>query len=411
MRPRCVSKWRRFAWVPPVLAGLILFGCQTFMKGLSDRLTHWNMFGQEALDDPIAAVGGDGVVFVPNSEGQPLSLEQLVAAAPETLVNYYVPISFSMRTSSPAQRYPYPPEYDMIGEAHLRREPTASSSPTSPATHGLRHIQETSIDGHEHVQLTYTAWYPAHPRMKTFDVEEADIDSCVLRVTLDADNAPLFYETIAACGCFHKVFVESTGSRRPPGRLSARRRRARNSAWRRRSRRPSTGRWPAWWTSRATSRAGPWSSSRPASTRSSAWAAPPVCACRPAAEQHPYEMAPTPSCTRSRWTARGEPAPFFDMGNGGKVRGAERKQGKIPHVVRRRGRRRATARQRPNQDALRPEHLGRSDHLRQVSASAARNPVTPLRPLLVAVGTDTSLNASEGLSFASDFRLVSDRQV
>src|SRR5439155_23648730 len=26
--------------------------------------------------------------------------------------------------------------------------------------------------------------------------------------TLDTDNAPLFYETIAACGCFHKVFVE-----------------------------------------------------------------------------------------------------------------------------------------------------------------------------------------------------------
>ena len=60
----------------------------------------------------------------------------------------------------------------------------------------------------DHVQLTYTAWYPAHPRMKTIDLEAADIDSCVLRVTLDAQNAPLFYETIAACGCFHKVFVE-----------------------------------------------------------------------------------------------------------------------------------------------------------------------------------------------------------
>jgi hypothetical protein len=44
--------------------------------------------------------------------------------------------------------------------------------------------------------------------MKAFDVEEADIDSCVLRLTLDAENAPLFYETIAACGCFHKVFVQ-----------------------------------------------------------------------------------------------------------------------------------------------------------------------------------------------------------
>src|SRR5271169_2894445 len=44
--------------------------------------------------------------------------------------------------------------------------------------------------------------------MKAIDLEAAGIDSCVLRITLDADNAPLFYETIAACGCFHKVFVE-----------------------------------------------------------------------------------------------------------------------------------------------------------------------------------------------------------
>ena len=29
----------------------------------------------------------------------------------------------------------------------------------------------------------------------------------MLRITLDADNVPLFYETIAACGGFHKVFV------------------------------------------------------------------------------------------------------------------------------------------------------------------------------------------------------------
>jgi hypothetical protein len=64
------------------------------------------------------------------------------------------------------------------------------------------------IGGHDHVQLTYTAWYPAHPRMATIDLEAASIDSCVVRITLDGDNGPLFYETIAACGCFHKVFVE-----------------------------------------------------------------------------------------------------------------------------------------------------------------------------------------------------------
>jgi hypothetical protein len=68
--------------------------------------------------------------------------------------------------------------------------------------------EKRPINGRDHVQLTYTAWYPAHPRLKTIDLEAADIDSCVVRVTLDAENCPIFYETIAACGCFHKVFVE-----------------------------------------------------------------------------------------------------------------------------------------------------------------------------------------------------------
>src|SRR5262249_30300147 len=76
----------------------------------------------------------------------------------------------------------------------------------SPKVYAI--FKKLPIDGHPHVQLTYTAWYPAHPRMKAIDLEAAEIDSCVLRLTLDQDNAPLFYETIAACGCFHKVFVE-----------------------------------------------------------------------------------------------------------------------------------------------------------------------------------------------------------
>ena len=56
--------------------------------------------------------------------------------------------------------------------------------------------------------MTYTAWYPAHPRLKTIDLDEAAIDSCTVRVTLDAEHAPLFYETIGARGRFHKIFVE-----------------------------------------------------------------------------------------------------------------------------------------------------------------------------------------------------------
>jgi hypothetical protein len=208
MPRRAVRRWCWLA-VPPLLAGLALCGCQAFMKKFSDRLTHWTMLDQQALDDPIQAVGGDGIVFVPHVEERPLDRRQLAAAAPEVLVNYYAPIFVQQRINSQAQRYPYPPEYDLIGEARLRREPDGklkSYVAGPPRVYAI--VRKLPIEGRPHVQLTYTAWYPAHPRMKAIDLEQADIDSCVLRVTLDADNAPLFSETIAACGCFHKVFVQ-----------------------------------------------------------------------------------------------------------------------------------------------------------------------------------------------------------
>jgi hypothetical protein len=204
-----VADRKRAGWILFVVIAVALGGCHAFMKTLSNHLANWQMLDQTALEDPIKAVGGDGIVFVPRTEGAPLSRHQLATARPETLVSYYAPIYVQQRINTQAQAHPYPPEYDMIGEAHLRREADGklkSYVAGQPMVYAI--YKQLPIEGHEHVQITYTAWYPAHPRMKTIDLEEADIDSCVLRVTLDADHAPLFYETIAACGCFHKVFVE-----------------------------------------------------------------------------------------------------------------------------------------------------------------------------------------------------------
>jgi hypothetical protein len=184
-------------------------GCQTLKQRMSDRLTHWKMLGQEALEDPIQAVGGDGIVFLPTQEDHPLDRRRLASATPAALASYYAPVYVQQRVDTRALPHPYPPEYDLIGTARLRRESDGklkSYVTGNPTVYAI--VNKIPINGHERIQLTYTAWYPAHPKMKALDVEAADIDSCVLRITLDADNAPLFYETIAACGCFHKVFVE-----------------------------------------------------------------------------------------------------------------------------------------------------------------------------------------------------------
>jgi hypothetical protein len=188
---------------------LVLCGCQAIKQHLSQRLSRWKMLGDDALEDPVKAVGGDAVVFASGKEGRPLTRAQLASASPEALIDYYAPIFVQQKVDTRNQRYPYPPEYDLIGTAKLRREASGklqSYVAGPPTVYAI--FKKQPIDGREHAQLTYTAWYPAHPRMKALDVEEAEIDSCVLRVTLDAENAPILYETIAACGCFHKVFAQ-----------------------------------------------------------------------------------------------------------------------------------------------------------------------------------------------------------
>jgi hypothetical protein len=191
--------------VLPACGWLLFAGCQA----ISNRLTKWKMLGDEALADPLQAVGGDGVVFAPRAQAADLDRRTLARTAIQDLAAYYAPIFVQQRIDTRAQRYAYPPEYDEIGTAQLRSESDGKITgfvAGPPLVYAI--AEKRKIGGHDHVQLTYTAWYPAHPRMKAIDLEAAKIDSCVVRVTLDSDGAPLFYETIAACGCFHKVFVE-----------------------------------------------------------------------------------------------------------------------------------------------------------------------------------------------------------
>jgi hypothetical protein len=322
--------WRVWIICLVSMAVVALGGCcQTLKQKMSDRLTHWKMLGAEALEDPIKAVGGDGIVFLPKEDGAPLDRRRLASATPQTLASYYAPVFVQQRVDTQALRHPYPPEYDMIGTAHLRREPDGklkSYVGGEPAVYAI--VNKVPINGHERVQLTYTAWYPAHPRMKALDMEAADVDSCVLRITLDADNAPLFYETIAACGCFHKVFIEewveqaarqTYGPPEKDKQFSADRVVEDAISW---------------------EVAGIVSEPRDGPRR-------PVVFLKagehhvlglgstarlrvpPGAETHPYEMTSYADLYTIAVDGTHEQAPFFNMEDGGKVRGAERRKEKF----------------------------------------------------------------------------------
>ena len=192
-----------------VLLALFISGCQVSLKVITKNLGKWDILGAEALVDPVAAVGGRASVLLPPVDDGCLSRGQLAAASPNLLAAYYAPIYVQQLADCCAQRYPYPPQFDCFGQARLCFRPGGKlkAHVAGPPTVYVL-CRKVCIGDTEHLQLTYTAWYPAHPRTKKVDLEAAAIDSCVVRVMLDGENAPLFYETVLACGCYHKVFVE-----------------------------------------------------------------------------------------------------------------------------------------------------------------------------------------------------------
>ena len=101
------------------------------------------MLEQDALEDPIKAVGGDGIVFTPSQDSRPLSRKQLAAADPERLVNYYSPIFVQQRVDTQAQTVSLPARV-----RHDRPGPSAQGGQREAevlrgrSPQGLRDLQE-----------------------------------------------------------------------------------------------------------------------------------------------------------------------------------------------------------------------------------------------------------------------------
>jgi hypothetical protein len=79
-----------------------------------------------------------------------------------------------------------------------------------------RRISHTRIGGKTYAQLVYSAWFPSRPREQLFDLLSGALDSVIWRVTLDDDGAPLIYDSIHGCGCYHLFFPTSRVQLKPP---------------------------------------------------------------------------------------------------------------------------------------------------------------------------------------------------
>jgi hypothetical protein len=73
----------------------------------------------------------------------------------------------------------------------------------------------THFAGRVRLQLVYTFWFPARPADSAVDLLAGRLDGLLWRVTLDEDGAPLVYDSIHACGCYHQFFPTAAVVARP----------------------------------------------------------------------------------------------------------------------------------------------------------------------------------------------------
>ncbi len=170
----------------------------------------WEMLDASSVQAPLTAVEGNGLAYTNEQNRPDLNGYSLPAASPSELLAFYSPIIVQQFKDINEHGYSYPRDSDMIGTPYLVRsskgKPYTKIDVSRPVMYGF--YDNRVIARHHHAQLTYTVWYPRHPRTKKFDIEPGNVDSNVVRITLDDQNRPLLYETVLACGCYHKVFVE-----------------------------------------------------------------------------------------------------------------------------------------------------------------------------------------------------------
>ena len=133
----------------------------------------------------------------------PLGLARLSSDQRERLFATYAPV-IDIETEG---------AFDRIGRLYWSNDAMPQVDVARPVVY--RRLGYTRVDGRTLLQLVYTAWLPRRPADGGFDLLAGHLDGIVWRVTLDADGAPLLFDSIHPCGCYHKFFPTSRLELRP----------------------------------------------------------------------------------------------------------------------------------------------------------------------------------------------------
>jgi len=106
-------------------------------------------------------------------------------------------------------------DYDRIGALRWRRDSTVPEVDGAVQVVYV-HPAWTRYRDRVLLQLVYTVWFPERPPQSEGDILAGKLDGITWRVTLAPDGAPLLYDSIHPCGCYH-LFFPTPRARALPG--------------------------------------------------------------------------------------------------------------------------------------------------------------------------------------------------
>jgi hypothetical protein len=125
----------------------------------------------------------------------PLGIPEPHGAALEALFAAHAPV-FEIETAG---------AFDRPGALRWRAgEFVPSVNAAEPVVY--RHLAWTRYRERALLQLVYTIWFSERPPESPGDILAGKLDGVTWRVTLAPDGAPLVYDSMHPCGCFHMFF-------------------------------------------------------------------------------------------------------------------------------------------------------------------------------------------------------------
>jgi hypothetical protein len=193
-------------------AGLYPLTRLAFASGIRD----WQQRTREAFAADLAELPRAGTVqrFVPAPVPPPL-------APPSRSVAFALPgpsraqlVEWVAR-HAPALEIDTGSDADRIGTLHWAGHDSPAIAVDTRRPAAYVRTAYTHFAGRVRLQIIYTFWFPARPAEHAFDILAGALDGLLWRVTLDESGAPLVYDSIHPCGCYHLFFPTEAVVARP----------------------------------------------------------------------------------------------------------------------------------------------------------------------------------------------------